>query len=125
MHFGDVDVFGPEPGFLENLLGAAHGDFGDVMSRKPAMNLPLVRCEARTEIGSLRNCRATLSDARTIAAAPSPVGQHCSSVNGSAIMREASTSSTVTSLRICASGLSAPFLRFFTETPAICSALTP
>jgi hypothetical protein len=55
----------------------------------------------------------------TTAAAPSTCeGQHCSSVSGSAIMREASTSSTVVSVRCWAYSFSEPWRRFFTATVA-------
>ena len=57
----------------------------------------------------------------TAAAAPSLTGEHIGSVSGHAIVRPASTSSTVNALRYCASGLCTECAWFFAATAANCS----
>ena len=79
--------------------------------------MPETTTDDSTFTGLLR--AAGLRVLSTTAAAPSTCdGQHCSSVSGSAIMREASTSSSVVSLRCWAYSLSEPWRRFFTATAA-------
>ena len=60
-----------------------------------------------------------------MAAEPSPIGEHMSSVNGPEICRLASTSSTVTSPPYCALGLSLPLPWFLTAMRAKSSAVAP
>ena len=78
------------------------------MSRKPLVYLPEVTSDAEMRTLPLPDFRAAAAEPMISAAAPSPVGQQCQSVNGSATSRAFITSSSVTRLRICALGLSAP-----------------
>ena len=69
--------------------------------------MPDVRMHERTRTGSTsRGACARSAEHTTTAAAPSPIGEHISSVSGSAIIRLPSTSSTVTGVRYCALGFS-------------------
>ena len=61
----------------------------------------------------------------TTAAAPSPMGEHIGRVSGSAIIGEASTSSTVSASRNWARGFMLPWKEFLAETPANCLAVVP
>ena len=65
------------------------------------------------------------SDTSTIAAAPSPVGQHIGSVFGYEITRASMISSSVNTFWYCASGFSAECAWFFSATLANCSKPTP
>ena len=75
---------------------------------------------------SRRPCSSTKRSLTTrAAAAPSDVGEHCSLVSGSWIMRDASTSSREYSSRNCARGLSTECRWFFTATCANISGVEP
>jgi hypothetical protein len=65
------------------------------------------------------------SDASTAAAAPDDVGQHCSRVSGSHIIRDSSTSSSVHAAWYWERGLLTECSWFFTATLANCSAVVP
>ena len=74
---------------------------------------------------SSERVRSFDSDTSTIAAAPSPVGQHIGSVFGYEITRASMISSSVNTLLYCASGFSAECSWFFCATLANCSKPTP
>ena len=61
----------------------------------------------------------------TTAAAPSPVGQHISSVFGYDIISASMTSSSENAFWYCASGFSVECVWFFSATLANCSKPTP
>ena len=73
----------------------------------------------------LPRSRALRSLTITAAAAPSPIGEHMGRVSGSAIIGDASTSSTVSASWNCAFGLRLPFLAFLAATAAYCRAVVP
>ncbi len=64
--------------------------------------------DAATLTGTVVNLRATSMEHIITAAAPSVLGQHCSSVMGLAIIRESTTSSTVNSFWYWALGFKEP-----------------
>ena len=73
-----------------------------------------------------RACRSTKRSEATIAhAAPSEVGEHCSFVSGSWIMRESLISSSVYSVWNCAYGLLTECLWFLKPIQAKCSGFDP
>ena len=78
-----------------------------------------------TMIGLSVNSAARSGEQITIAAAPSVCGQQSSRWSGWHTGGEASTSSTVTSLRKWAYGSSLPLWWFFTATAARCSRVVP
>ena len=80
---------------------------------------------ARTFTVSAPSRRAASSEHSTMAAEPSPIGEHMSSVSGPEIARLARTSSTVTSPPYWALGLSFPLAWFFTAIRAKSSGVAP
>ena len=106
--------FDPRPrieGMMTRALGAEKAE--SVLARTRTARLP----------APMR--RMAFSETSTAAADPSVFGQHCIRVSGSAIIGEASTSSSVTSLRKWANGLCWESLRLFTDTLASSSRLRP
>src|SRR5581483_9701576 len=69
--------------------------------------------------------RSRSPDTTTAAAAPSPVGQHISTVLGQATGSAAMISSRLKAFWYWASGLSVEWAWFFSATRANCSAVTP
>ena len=71
-----------------------------------------------TYTGLVVNSLALAALVSTTAAAPSPIGEHIMRVSGSAIMGEASTSSTLRGVWNWACGLRLPLVWFLAATAA-------
>ncbi|MNM47246.1 hypothetical protein D3C81_582090 [compost metagenome] len=100
---------GPSPAWSYACRAARAVISASRMSSSACSRMPETTTDDSTRTALALACagRRVLS---TTAAAPSTCeGQHCSSVSGSAIMREASTSSAVTAVRCWANSFSVPW----------------